>query len=202
MRIKMCGMTQIQDVEYAIELGVDALGFIFYSSSSRNISIDKAKKLTKNIPAFVNVIAVLVNPEKEFVDGLLNELSIQYLQFHGNEDVQFCNQFNKPYIKAIHPMSAEHINHSSLEFSNASAILLDTPSQNARGGTGQTFDWQIIPKESKKAYILAGGLNEKNVIEAVKLCKPHAVDVCSGVEISPGIKDHQKMSRFVKALWG
>nr|WP_095197644.1 phosphoribosylanthranilate isomerase [Legionella waltersii] len=198
----MCGMTQIQDVEYALELGVDALGFIFYSNSSRNISIEKAKKLTQNIPAFVDVVAVLVNSEKEFIHRLVNELSIQYLQFHGDEDVQFCNQFNKPYIKAIRPLSAEQIQQSALEFSQASAILLDTPSQQARGGTGETFDWQIIPKEVNKAYILAGGLNENNVVDAVKLCRPHAVDVCSGVEISPGIKDHQKMSRFVKALWG
>ncbi|WP_392537413.1 phosphoribosylanthranilate isomerase [Legionella sp. 227] len=200
VRVKMCGMTRREDIAHAINLGVDAIGLIFYSKSARCVSIEQAKLLLKDLPAFVNSVAVLVNPEQDFVHQILEELPIQLLQFHGDETVGFCQQFKKPYIKAIHSDSAEHIHQAAQNFVSARALLLDTPSETVRGGTGSVFDWNIIPQKVEKPYILAGGLDEFNVLEAIKSCHPYAVDLCSGIEMSPGIKDHGKMTRFMQKL--
>lgn len=198
----MCGMTRSQDIEHAIHLGVDAIGLIFYPGSQRYVSLEAAQRLTKNLPPFVDAVAVLVNPDKTWVHQLLDELPIQTLQFHGDESAEFCEQFNKPFIKAIHPVSTTQIRQVMQEFANAQAILLDTPSPTSRGGTGMTFDWRIIPADAITPYILAGGLNELNLRDAINESNPYAIDVCSGIEISPGIKDHTKMSRFISTLWG
>jgi phosphoribosylanthranilate isomerase len=200
-RVKMCGMTRAVDIEHAINLGVDALGFIFYEKSSRYVSMAQAKELLKNLPPFVDAVAVLVSAETEFVTRLINELPIKLVQFHGDERAEFCEQFNTPYIKAIHPHTAEYILNSMEEFRSAQALLLDTPSNTMRGGSGLAFDWEVIPKSLSKPFILAGGLNEFNVQKAIELCSPYAVDVCSGIEALPGIKDHMKMSRFMAAIW-
>jgi phosphoribosylanthranilate isomerase len=198
----MCGMTRAEDVAHAINLGVDAIGLIFYPKSSRNITIEQARILLKNLPPFLETVAVLVNAEKTFVQKIIDELPIKLLQFHGDESSLFCQQFNKPFIKAIHSQTAGQIQQSMKDYQDASAILLDTPSETHRGGTGFIFDWQIIPLDLSKPYILAGGLNEFNVGDAIKKTNPYAVDVCSGVEDAPGIKNHLKMSRFIKVLWG
>ena len=198
----MCGMTRIEDIDHAVYIGVDALGFIFYPKSARYVSIEKVKELLKNVPPFIEAVAVLVNAEPDYIERLLNELPINLLQFHGDESPEFCHQFHKPFIKAIHPQSESHIQKSIDDFSQAQALLLDTPAEHIRGGSGHTFDWRIIPKDMPKSYILAGGLNEFNVLDAINICNPYAVDVCSGIEALPGIKDHIKMSRFIKALWG
>lgn len=198
----MCGMTRAEDVAHAITLGVDAIGLIFYSKSPRNITIEKARVLLKNLPPFVDAVAVLVNPEETFVHQIIEELPVQLLQFHGDESHEFCQRFNKPFIKAMQPQTAGQIQQVMQEYLNASAILLDTPSEMSRGGTGIAFDWQIIPQHLPKPFILAGGLNESNVLNAIKASKPYAIDVCSGVEATPGVKDHIKMSQFVKVLWG
>lgn len=198
----MCGMTRSEDISHAINLGVNAIGLIFYPGSSRYVSFEKAKELLKNFPPLIDAVAVLVNPEQEFVQKIINELPIQLLQFHGDETPEFCAQFNRPFIKALHPKTALQIEQFAKEFYNSSALLFDTPSNKSRGGTGLTFDWHIIPKNLTKPYILSGGLNDGNVMMAIKACQPYAVDVCSGIEMSPGIKDHIKMSQFIKALWG
>lgn len=196
----MCGMTRVKDIEHAIDLGVDAIGLIFYPHSLRYVSLEQAQSLTKNIPPFVDLVAVLVNPDEKLVRSLLEALPIQILQFHGDESAEFCEQFNTPFIKAIQPVSAEFIRNQVNQFSNAGAVLFDTPSPT-RGGTGVTFDWNIIPNNLNKPYILAGGLSDLNVMDALKASNPYAVDVCSGIEVSPGIKDPIKMSRFIKTLW-
>lgn len=199
-RVKICGMTRAEDVAHAINLGVDAIGLIFYPKSSRYITLEQAKGLLKNLPPFVDVVAVLVNPEKTLVQKIIDELPIHLLQFHGEESPAFCQQFNKPFIKAIQPHTPEQIKQAMTDYQNASAILLDTPSDTQKGGTGLTFDWQIIPLDLPKPYILAGGLNEFNVLNAIKKTRPYAIDVCSGVEDSPGIKNHLKMNQFIKVL--
>jgi phosphoribosylanthranilate isomerase len=198
----MCGMTRVEDVVHAINLGVDAIGLVFYPKSTRYVTLEKAKKLLKNIPPFVDTVAVLVNPERAFVQQIIDELPIQLLQFHGDESPEFCQQFAKPFIKAMHPQTAGQIQQEVDEYFKARAILLDTPSATNRGGTGITFDWRIIPQDLPKPYILAGGLNEFNVLDAIKECNPYAVDICSGIEALPGVKDHLKMSQFIKVLWG
>lgn len=198
----MCGMTRADDVDHAVSLGVDAIGFIFYPKSTRHITVEKARTLLKHVTPFIDAVAVLVNPEKDYVRQILDELPIQVLQFHGDETPEFCQQFNKPFIKALHPINPEQMKRTFQQFHDAGAMLLDTPSDTERGGTGLTFNWNIIPRDLVKPYVLAGGLNEFNIRDAVKACNPYAVDVCSGIETVPGIKDHLKMSRFVKALWG
>jgi phosphoribosylanthranilate isomerase len=193
----MCGMTRAEDVAHAINLGVDAIGLIFYLKSPRYITIEPARFLLKNLPPFVSAVAVLVDPEIALVEQILDELPIHLLQFHGDESPEFCQQFDKPYIKAIRPHTADQIKQEMNRYSKAGALLLDTPSDTGKGGTGLTFDWNIIPRDLPKPYILSGGLNQGNVSEAIKI-HPYAVDVCSGIEVQPGIKDHLKMSQFIK----
>lgn len=193
----MCGMTRIDDIQKAIQLGVNAIGLVFYAKSPRAVSIESAKSLLQDIPPFVNTVAVLVNPEASYVTRLLDLVPIDFLQFHGDESPAFCEQFQHPYIKALHV--DEHILFN--DYSSAKAILLDSATKTLRGGTGQTFNWERIPDARNKPLILAGGLNELNVASAVASCAPFAVDVCSGVELSPGVKDPMKMQRFLDALW-
>ncbi len=202
IRLKFCGMTRKQDIDQAIALGVDAIGIIMYENSTRSVHLNTAMELLANIPPFIDVVAVLVNPDKAFVEKLLETLPIQYLQFHGNETPDFCESFRFPYIKAIAATSARDILNAEQTFTSSSAILLDTPAPRQHGGTGQSFDWQIIPQTLHKPCILAGGLNEANIIQALQQVKPYAVDVCSGVEDRAGIKDYNKMKQFAQSVRG
>lgn len=199
VRIKMCGMTRATDIATAISLGVDALGFIFYPNSPRALTLEQAKPLMADMPAFVSKVAVVVDPDVDFVKQLLAQLPIHYVQFHGNETAQFCQQFKRPYIKAVAGVSTEAIDQAAQAHPWAAAILIDTPSLK-HGGSGQAFDWQLIPKSCSKPLILAGGLTADNVKQAATISQAYAVDVCSGVEVSPGIKSPEKMKLFVNAL--
>ncbi len=199
VRIKMCGMTRKIDIAHAVSIGIDAIGLIFYEKSSRHVNIEQARLLLQNIPAFLDVVAVFVNAEASFVGRVIAELPIQLLQFHGEEVPAFCEQFHKPYIKAIPATSADLITELTGQHQHAAAILIDTPSIH-HGGTGQPFDWQCIPRQLTKPCILAGGLDANNVASALVACSPYAVDVCSGIEVSAGIKDHEKMNSFVNVL--
>ena len=200
VRLKFCGMTNKPDVDKAIELGADAIGIILYEKSKRYVSLDKACELLKVIPAFVDSVAVMVNPDREFVSKAIESLPIQYLQFHGDEPVEFCESFSLPYIKAIRARTSAEIIKAVQTYHSASAILLDTPVDGEYGGSGIAFDWQLIPDTIGKPYILAGGLNPSNIKQASKSLYPYAVDVCSGVEASDGIKDYNKMTEFAKAV--
>lgn len=195
-------MTREEDIFYAAELGVDAIGLIFYPESSRHVSIVKAKKLLRELPAFMSAVAVLVNPSSLLVDEIIAELPIVWLQFHGDESAEFCGQFKKPYIKAMQVTTAASIYKTCSDYQNASAILLDSPSETSHGGTGTAFDWGLIPQNLDKPFILSGGLNPGNINTALKRVSPYAVDVCSGIESAPGIKDHEKMRDFVRAIRG
>jgi len=200
IRIKICGMTRHADIEHAVNIGADAIGLIFYSKSRRFISVDDAIKLVESIPAFVDIVAVFVNPTVDEVNNVITKLPVQFLQFHGEETPDFCEQFSLPYIKAIPAISTEDIMKASIDNQKARGILLDTPSSLHRGGSGLSFDWRIIPANLTKPIILAGGLDSLNINEAIATFRPFAVDVCTGVEISPGIKDHDKMSKFVEII--
>lgn len=192
-------MTRASDINLAISLGVDALGFIFYPKSPRGLDLAQAKNLISTLPPFLTAVAVMVNPEVSLVRQILEQLPVQCLQFHGEESPQFCQQFNFPYIKAVPVLSTQSITTALKDYTHATAILLDTPSQN-HGGSGKTFDWQQVPKQSDKPLIVAGGLHAGNIRQAIASCHLYAVDVCSGVEVSPGIKDPEKMKSFVNAL--
>lgn len=193
-------MTRQEDIAVAVRLGVEALGFIFYPGSSRCLSLTAAKALLKELPPFMITVAVLVNPERAFVSQLLDELPIQCLQFHGDEPPEFCRQFQFPYIKALPVLSTQQLQAQLLEYHEASAILLDARAEDQFGGTGHSFDWSLVPEVATRPLILAGGLGAENVGQAVAMTSPYAVDVCSGIESAPGIKDHAKMAAFVAAL--
>lgn len=192
-------MTREEDIRQAAAIGADAAGFIFYNQSKRSISVQQACELMQVMPPFMSAVAVVVNPQPALIDDIVKKLPIQCLQFHGDESPAFCNQFAFPYIKAIPAVSAEAILKAAEDYAAARAILLDTPC-DSRGGSGKIFDWHTIPPSLDKAVIMAGGLTAGNVREAVSVYRPYAVDVCSGIESAPGIKDHHQMKLIVQAL--
>ncbi|KTC67904.1 N-(5'-phosphoribosyl)anthranilate isomerase [Legionella birminghamensis] len=202
VRIKMCGMTRREDVLHAARLGADAIGLIFHPASPRCVTLEQAAELLGKQPLFTNVVAVLVNPEVQQVNEIIHALPVNWLQFHGDETPEFCRQFDLPYIKAVPVRSSSCINDAMRKYAEASALLLETPSLAVRGGSGQVFDWRLIPEQRTLPIILAGGLSLENIAEALKVCQPDAVDICSGLESSPGIKDHDKMNRFVELVGG
>ncbi|MDH5407572.1 MAG: phosphoribosylanthranilate isomerase [Gammaproteobacteria bacterium] len=199
-RAKICGLTRTEDVAAAVEAGADAIGLVFYTPSPRHVDIEHAAKLAKSAPAFVTVVGLFVNASEADVNSVIDKVDIDLLQFHGDESEAFCRSFNRPYIKAVRVASAKDITQADREFSTARALLLDTYVEGTPGGTGESFDWSMIPADTKRPLILAGGLNPENVATAIKTVKPYAVDVSGGVESAKGIKDHDKIRAFMKEV--
>ena len=199
MRIKICGLTRNQDVQVAVAEGADALGFVLYAPSPRAVTAEQAAKLIEHVPAFVTTVALFVNESIDEVKRILDVCSFDLLQFHGDESPEFCRQFNRPYMKAIRVRSAEDIHSAVQQYPDAKALLLDAYVENLPGGTGQAFDWRLIPKLSIP-WVLAGGLNANNVADAVNQVQPYAVDISGGVEASKGIKDAQKIKDFISEV--
>lgn len=200
-RIKICGLTRNEDVDAAVKLGADALGFVFYPPSPRAVTVEQARELTARVPAFVTVTALFVNPTVEEVQSVLDSARIDLLQFHGDEDDGFCRQFQKPYIKAIRVRQASDMVEACVRFPGALSLLLDSYKPGVPGGTGETFDWSLVPTDLNKPIILAGGLEPNNVSEAIRLLKPFAVDVSGGVEAAKGIKDAGKIEAFIREVY-
>ena len=196
-KIKICGITTQRDALKAVELGVDALGFVFFSESPRYIEPRKARAIINLLPSFVLRVGLFVNAPKEEVLSIISESRVNMLQFHGDEDENFCNQFNLPYIKAISFKDGINLLEYCQIFASSSAILIDTYSQKMRGGTGKTFNWDLIPKQLPLPLIIAGGLDSKNVSSLINSVNPYGVDVSGGVEVDKGIKDHNMMKNFV-----
>lgn len=196
-RIKICGLTRTQDVLEAARLGVDALGLVFYPPSSRAIDLDRAQRIRDVLPAFVQLVGLFVNPAQDEVEAVLRRMPELVLQFHGDESPAFCAGFGRPYLKAL-PMGGRGIdpNVAASLHPYASGFLLDSHAPGAVGGTGMVFDWSTIPTLARP-LILAGGLSPANVGAAVRLVRPWAVDVSSGLESAPGVKDFSKMAEFV-----
>lgn len=199
MRIKICGLTRNQDVQVAVAEGADALGFVLYAPSPRAVTAEQAASLIKHAPAFVTTVALFVDESAEEIYRALDVCSFDLLQFHGNESPEFCRQFNRPYMKAIRVRSADDIHRAVQQYPDTKALLLDAYVENLPGGTGQAFDWRLIP-ELSIPWVLAGGLNANNVADAVNQVKPFAVDVSGGVEASKGIKDVQKIKDFISEV--
>jgi phosphoribosylanthranilate isomerase len=195
-RVKICGITRAQDAAQVVAAGGDAIGLVFYEPSPRAVTIQMAKEIVKSVPAFVTVVALFVNPSVQEVRKVLEEVRIDLLQFHGDEESDFCSQFKRPYIKAIRVRQTSDVVASSLRFPDALALLLDSYKPGVPGGTGETFDWSLIP-ESQKPLILAGGLAPDNIAFAIDQVQPFAVDVSGGVEATKGIKDHSKINKFI-----
>lgn len=200
-RIKICGITRSEDAQAAVEAGADAIGLVFYAPSPRAVTLEQAQKIAASIPPFVSVTALFVNPSVEEVQTVLDSVRIDLIQFHGDENEQFCEQFNRPYIKAVRVRDSSDVVAASLRFKNSLALLLDSYKEGIPGGTGETFNWSLIPAELSKPIILAGGLTANNVAQAIKETSPFAVDVSGGVEQSKGIKDVSKINEFINEVY-
>jgi phosphoribosylanthranilate isomerase len=197
-RIKFCGITRAQDADFAVELGVDALGFVMVPASRRYLAPERAAKIRHRLPPFVASVALFLDADSACVQDAIDALQPDLLQFHGHEDAGFCASFGLPYIKAI-PMHGEtDAAKVARRFGSAAAVLLDSHASGELGGTGLAFDWKRARKLGGR-FILAGGLDAKNVGTAIRAARPYAVDVSSGIEQRPGIKDPRKMKAFVKA---
>jgi phosphoribosylanthranilate isomerase len=200
-RIKICGITRVEDALEVVRAGADAIGLVFYDPSPRCVRINQAREIAEAVPAFVSVVALFVNPSKEYVQEVLNSVRIDLLQFHGDEENDFCSQFKSPFIKAIRVRQASDVVASSLRFPNSVGILLDSYKPGIPGGTGESFDWSLIPENHNSPIILAGGLTPGNVASAINDVQPFAVDVSGGVEASKGIKDANKIKEFVSEVY-
>ncbi|MEQ3692867.1 MAG: phosphoribosylanthranilate isomerase [Thalassolituus sp.] len=200
-RIKICGITRPEDANAVVDAGADAIGLVFYPPSPRAVSIEQAQNVVADVPAFVTVTALFVNPTVEQVQSVLDSVRIDLIQFHGDEDDDFCRQFGHPYIKALRVRQASDVVALCLRFPSALAVLLDSYKPGVPGGTGETFDWSLVPATPPKPIILAGGLDPDNVNHAIDVVRPYAVDVSGGVEAAKGIKEHGKITKFVNEVY-
>jgi len=198
-RIKICGLTREEDVKAAVAAGADAIGFVFYPPSPRYVAPQRAAELVRLIPPFVDVVGLFVNEVPETVLAVCNALPINVLQFHGDEDVAYCRQFGRPYLRAARVRPGLDLVEFARSFPDARGLLLDAFVEGYGGG-GHVFDWTLIPPSLPGFLILSGGLNAGNVGDAVRRVRPVAVDVSSGVEMGKGIKDHAKIAAFVNAV--
>jgi phosphoribosylanthranilate isomerase len=199
-RVKICGFTQVQEAVVAANLGVDAIGLVFYPPSPRHVSIERAVSIVAALPAFVTVVALFVDEQDSKIREVLSKVSIDCIQFHGDEPASTCSVFNKPYIKAIRMQQGLDIMAIAAQYQDASALLLDAYHPGVKGGSGSQFDWDLIPKCCSLPIILAGGLQIDNAKSAIHSVQPYALDVSSGVEVEKGIKDVAKMTAFIQQI--
>jgi len=199
-RVKICGITRVEDALSAVERGADAIGLVFYPASPRYVSIASAKEIVTVLPPFVSVVGLFVNASKSEIDAVLSQIRLDFLQFHGDETEADCERYNLPYLKAIRVKPDTNLLQYCVEFNGAKALLLDAYSDVAYGGTGQVFDWSLVPRNLPKPLVLAGGLTFENVGDAIHQVRPYAVDVSGGVEQSKGIKDAEKIAAFMHAV--
>lgn len=199
-RIKCCGMTRIEDALLAAELGADAIGVVLTAHSKRQVSIAQARTIVEAMPPFVTTVALCMDDEANFVQEIIDTVRPSMLQFHGNESDEWCKQFGQPYLKAIAMGEGAAALYQLRDHPHAAGLLLDGHGLGEPGGSGKTFDWSLMPRDLKQPLILAGGLNATNVATAIRIAKPWAVDVSSGIESAPGVKDHDKMRDFIAAV--
>jgi phosphoribosylanthranilate isomerase len=199
-RIKICGITRLEDALQVANLGGDAIGLAFYANSPRVVDIETAVAIREAMPPFVTVTALFLNEETEWVDQVVQAVRPDCLQFHGEEPADFCQRWARPYIKAIPMASITDVNAYARQYSAAQGFLLDSNVAGRRGGSGDTFDWSKIPSAFDFPLVLAGGLNPSNVSAAITQVKPWAVDVSSGVENSRGDKDANLIDQFFDAV--
>ena len=198
VKVKICGITNLDDAMAAADFGADALGFVFFKKSPRYLSPANAKKIIKRLPPFISTVGVFVNENKKNIEKIVLQTGINIIQLHGDETPKACN-LSKPVIKAIRVKSIENLELVSKYKDKVSAFLLDTYTPEVFGGSGQIFNWDIAAEAKKFGrVILAGGLTPENIEKAVRLVHPYAVDVSSGVEAEKGKKDHLKMKLFIE----
>ena len=197
VRVKICGITRLQDLHLACEAGADALGFVFYEKSPRHVTVELAAELVRALPPFVQSVGLFVNAEPAFIESVLKIVPLDLLQFHGDETPADCKRYGRPYIKAVRVRADTDLLKYAADFEAARGLLLDAFVPGVPGGTGERFDWRLIPTNLPKPVILSGGLTPDNIAEAVQQVCPWAVDVSSGVEVSKGIKDAHQLARFI-----
>ena len=197
-KVKICGITNLDDALAAVEFGADAIGFGFVPNTPRYIESAKAAEIIARLPPFVTTVGLFVNDSQEHIKQIANQCKLNVLQLHGQESPDFCLQFNRKVIKAFRVKDQESL--TVLPKYTVSAYLLDTYVKGTMGGTGVTFDWRLALDAKKYGpVILAGGLNPENVAKAIQQVCPYGVDVSSGVEAKPGKKDHGKIKDFIAA---
>jgi phosphoribosylanthranilate isomerase len=197
-KVKICGFTEPNNARDAALAGVDAIGLVFYDKSPRNVDIHSAQKIIEALPPFINRVGLFVNANPSFIDEILCEVPLDTLQFHGDESVLDCAQYQMPFIKSLRVKPDTNVKEIAENFSSASALLLDSFSSSSYGGTGESFDWSLACVKISLPIILAGGLTVDNVADAIKQVNPYAVDASSGVESAPGVKDIDKIEAFIR----
>ncbi|HOW75240.1 MAG TPA: phosphoribosylanthranilate isomerase [Candidatus Competibacteraceae bacterium] len=200
-RVKICGITRPEDGMMAAELGVDAIGLVFYPPSPRFVDVKTAQRIVAVLPPFMTVVGLFMNAEPATVRAMLESVRIDLLQFHGDEEPDVCAVFGRPYLKAVPMGAGADVRDYEQRFANATGLLLDSHGGQKMGGTGQGFDWARIPAKRHKPLILAGGLHSDNVVEAIRQVHPYAVDVSSGVESAKGVKDATLMRAFLRGVY-
>ncbi|MDX1802061.1 MAG: phosphoribosylanthranilate isomerase [Marinobacter sp.] len=207
-RTKICGITRVEDALAAASAGADAVGLVFYDPSPRSVSVETAAMIAREVPAFVSVVGLFVNPTVGQVNQVLSSVSLDILQFHGDETPEFCAQFGRRWIKAVRVRDSNDIQQAFEHYQNASGLLVDAYDPQLYGGTGQGFDWSLIPATRPMPLILAGGLDSDNVARAIAQVRPWAVDVSGGVEVRQaadqpsrkGLKDVSRLNEFLREV--
>lgn len=198
MRVKVCGITRVEDAVTAQRCGADAIGLVFYPPSSRYVSdLSLAREIALSVGPFVTVVGLFVDANSDQIQNTLDQVPLHLLQFHGNESERECRRYGRPYIKALRMSENIDVSERINAYPSACGILLDAYVKGIPGGTGTSFDWQRVPQNANRAIVLAGGLSPENVAQAVDCAKPYSVDVSGGVELAPGIKDANKVSAFI-----
>ena len=197
VRVKFCGITRAEDAHAAVSLGADALGFVFYAPSPRCIDVARAVAIARALPPFVCKVGLFVNADANEVDAVCRAVSLDVVQYHGDETPEACARAPRPWIKAIRVRPELDIAQECARYGDASAWLFDTYDEKLYGGSGKAFDWQLLPQHNRRPIILAGGLTPDNVGHAIRTAAPYAVDVSGGIEAAKGIKDYDKMRNFI-----
>jgi len=206
-RVKVCGVTRPEDARMLVRAGVDAVGIVFYPPSPRAVDLDLAQEILSQVPAFVTLVGLFVDPSPDLVESTLSAVNLDTLQFHGVETAEFCKLWGRPWIKAVRVKADTDLSLEITRFREARGLLLDSYVPGVPGGTGQTLDWSNIAAKGAVPVILAGGLDPDNVATAIRLVRPWAVDVSSGVEAQdsqgkrlPGIKSEAAVADFLRGV--
>lgn len=202
-RVKVCGITSVADAQTVVDSGADAIALMFYPKSSRYIEQAHAAEILQSIPPYVSTVGLFLDAEPQFIEETLAAVPVDMLQFHGSETPEFCRRFGRPYYKAVGMkglLASGGFAAYADQYADARAILVDSHAPGAAGGTGEVFDWTQVPQDYHKPIILAGGLKPENVAEAILTTRVYAVDVSSGVESAPGIKDPERVTAFMRAV--
>ena len=199
VRIKICGITRVEDALAAAEAGADAIGLVFYKQSPRAVTVQQAQQIIAALPPFITTVGLFVNSSRSELNEILDAVPLDLLQFHGDERAAECESYQRPYLKALRVKAGDDVRAEIDSYPSAAGILLDTYVAGVPGGTGEPFDWSLVPADASKPIVLAGGLSPDNVGEAISRVRPYAVDVSGGVEQGKGIKDVEKIRAFIAA---